>query len=135
MVRLLPGPAEIVDEAPVGRLYKDGRLVLAREDDAIAQRRKLSFVGAVAVSIGLDDGGDLVADPKVWLFGVPIADGRATPFDEIVREAAYSALDGIPRPRRKDASVVAEAVRRAIRAAIGQAWGKRPVCSVQVTQV
>lgn len=135
MVRLLPGPAEIVDEVPVGRLYKDGRLVLAREDDAIARRRKLSFAGAVVVSLVLTGRGELAADPAVSLLGLPIADASATPFEDIVRDAALTALEGIPRPRRKDTAMTGEAVRRSVRAAVGHAWGKRPVCTVTVTIV
>ena len=44
--------------------------------------------------------------------------------------AVLDALDSMPRPRRRDLEVVREAVRRAVRAAIDEAWGKKPVCTV-----
>ncbi len=135
IVRLLPGLAEVIDEAPVGRLYKDGHLILDPEDGAIAQRRKLSYVGTVSVSVVLTRKGDVAADPIVSIIGLPLTDGAGTPMGDIAVDAAYGALDGIPRPRRKDRDMVGEAVRRAVRAAIGQAWGKRPLCSVLVTVV
>ncbi|MBC8020710.1 MAG: hypothetical protein H7X78_05810, partial [Methyloceanibacter sp.] len=42
-------------------------------------------------------------------------------------------IDSIPRPKRKDEALVSEAVRRSVRAAVNQAWGKKPVCSVLLT--
>ena len=41
----------------------------------------------------------------------------------------------MPRPRRRDPEAVAEAARRAVRAAVGAAWGKKPICHVQVLTV
>src|SRR5581483_8436790 len=48
LVRLAP-QAGIIDEVPAGRLYKDGRLVIAAEARTVADRRRLSFVGAISV--------------------------------------------------------------------------------------
>src|SRR5690606_38846503 len=41
MVRLAPGPAEIVDEAPAGRLYLDGEVLTASDEGAVQERRRL----------------------------------------------------------------------------------------------
>jgi ribonuclease J len=46
--------------------------------------------------------------------------------------AVLGALDSIPRPRRRDPEVVREAVRRAVRAAVAEVWGKKPNCAVLV---
>ena len=51
MIRLAPGPLEIVDEVPFGRLYKDGCLLVSADEPPVRERRKLSYVGAVAVSV------------------------------------------------------------------------------------
>ena len=53
--------------------------------------------------------------------------------EEIARDAAIGTVESIPRPRRKDPQLVSEAVRRAVRAALGQAWGKKPICTVLTT--
>ena len=41
LVRLAPGPAEIIDEVPSGRLYKDGTLLLGADARTVAARRRL----------------------------------------------------------------------------------------------
>jgi len=47
MLRLAPGKAEIIDEAPVGRIYKDGKLIGDEEEIGMVERRKLAYVGHV----------------------------------------------------------------------------------------
>jgi ribonuclease J len=133
MVRLLPGPAAIIDEVPVGRLYRDGMVLTRADDGQVRERRKLSFAGSVAVSLVLSEKGVLLAEPEVALTGLPQTDTKGTPFATIARDAVIGTIESIPKPRRKDQALVSEAVRRSVRAAVNQAWGKKPVCSVLLT--
>jgi len=135
MVRLLPGEAKIIDDAPVGRIYRDGDLLIPDADDCVRERRKSSFVGSVTVSITLSKSGELLSDPKTALIGIPQMGARGESFHEIAEKAAIGAIEGIPRPRRKGADLVGEAVRKAVRSAVSAAWGKKPICSVLVSVV
>jgi ribonuclease J len=133
MVRIAPGPAAIIDEVPVGRLYRDGSIITRADDGQVRERRKLSFAGSVAISLVLSEKGALLADPEIALSGLPGTDRLGAPFTTIAREAAIGAIESIPRPRRKDQALVSEAVRRSVRAAVNQAWGKKPLCLVLLT--
>jgi ribonuclease J len=133
MVRLAPAPAAIIDDVPTGRLYRDGAIITRAENGQVRERRKLSFAGSVSVSLVLSDKGALLADPEVALVGIPTTDTQGTSLETIAREAAIGTIESIPRPRRKDQALVGEAVRRSVRAAVNQAWGKKPVCSVLLT--
>jgi ribonuclease J len=135
VVRLLPAPAKIIDDVPVGRLYRDGTILTRADDGQVRERRKLSFAGSVSVSVVLSEKGVLLADPEVALSGLPATDAEGTSFETIARDAAIGTIESIPRPRRKDSALVSEAVRRGVRAAVNQAWGKKPVCSVLLTVV
>jgi ribonuclease J len=135
IVRLLPGPAEIVDEAPVGRVYRDGEILIAGDDDSIRQRRKLSFVGSVVVSVVMRANGEMAADPQTVFSGVPEFDQDGDSFAEIALKAAFGAFESIPRARRRDPDLVGEAVRKSVRAAVNNAWGKKPICTVMVSVV
>lgn len=135
MARLHPGPAEIIDEAPSGRLLRDGTLLLREDDGPLRERRKLSFVGAVTVFVVVDRKGEMAADPHIVMHGIPNLDENGRLFAEIAERAIFNAFDGIPRPRRKDPRTVGEAVRRSVRGAINQAWGKKPLCTVRVATV
>jgi ribonuclease J len=133
VLRLAPGPVETVDEVESGRIYRDGTLIGSLEGMGIPGRRRLAFAGHVAVSLVLDDRGDIVAAPEVELTGLPLADRDGRPFQESVLDSVNGALDSIPRPRRRDPEVVREAVRRAVRAGVSAAWGKKPNCAVLVS--
>jgi ribonuclease J len=133
MVRLLPAPAQVIDDVPVGRLYRDGLILTRADDGQVRERRKLSFAGSVAVSLVMSEKGHLLAEPEVALTGLPATDNEGTPFSEIARDAVIGTIESLPKPKRKDQALVSEAVRRSVRAAVNQAWGKKPMCSVLLT--
>lgn len=135
MVRIGPGDAAVIDAMEPGQLYKDGRLVVTPEASGVRDRRRASFAGVVVVSLVLARDGTVPAEPEVALIGLPDADGRGRAFEDIVQAAASGALDSIPRPRRRDPALVAEATRRSVRAAVAEAWGKKPLCQVLTTVV
>jgi ribonuclease J len=135
LVRLAPGAAEVIDQIPSGRLYKDGSLLIEAEARTIAARRRLSFSGIVSVAMAMNDKGALVAYPEVELIGLPETDVAGTPLEEIARRAVEEAFEALPKPRRRDPDEVAESLRRAVRAAIAERWGKKPICYVHVLVV
>src|SRR5215472_321787 len=135
LVRLAPGAAEIVDQLPSGRLYKDGSLLIEAEARTIAARRRLAFSGIVSVAIAINDKGALMTYPEIELIGLPESDADGTPLLEIARRAVDETFDTLPKPRRRDPDEVAESLRRALRAAIAERWGKKPICHVHVLVV
>lgn len=134
MLRLAPGAPEIIDQVPFGRIYKDGDLIGSEEAMGVRERRKLSFAGHVSVNVILDDRYELADEPDLVAIGVAKADEAGVDLEDIMIEAAESAVNSIPRARRKDLDLVAEAVRRAVRNASDDAWGKKPIATVFVTR-
>ncbi|KQZ13911.1 MULTISPECIES: ribonuclease J [unclassified Mesorhizobium] len=134
MLRLYPGAATIIGKVPFGRVYKDGKLVGTDEAMGIKDRRKLSFAGHVAVNVVLDDKYELAGDPDLVAIGVAEADARGETLEDLMLDAAIGAVDSIPRQRRKDLDLVQESVRRAVRAAANESWGKKPLVTVFVTR-
>jgi ribonuclease J len=131
----LSGEARIIDEVPAGRVYKDGTLLVPAEARTVADRRRLSFAGAVSVALALSEDGQLAADPEYDLIGIPERDRAGGFLHEAVHDAVIECFRSLPRGRRRDPDAVAEAVRRAVRGAIAQRWGKKPMCHVHVLPV
>ncbi len=125
IARLKPGEAEIIDDAPGGRLHLDGKLIVDSQDGPAKQRRKLSFSGIVFVSVLTNEKGEL-EDLVLEADGIPPA------LPQELEELAEDAFTSMPRARRKDANAVGETIRNAIRRACDNAWGKKPVCKVVV---
>jgi ribonuclease J len=135
MVRLAPGPVRIVDDAPVGRLFRDGNLIVPSEEGPVRERRKLAHVGIIIVALVLTRRGEVVSDPLVALDGIPQEDDEGEPMFELVLGAVEGTLKSIPRDRRRDIEMVTEAVRRAVRGEVAGAWGKKPIVKVLVSVI
>jgi ribonuclease J len=135
ILKLWPDPASVIDEAPVGRLYRDGNLIVPDVDGPVKARRKLSFVGIVVIAMALSRRGEIFGEPGVVLEGIPAADRDGESMREIVFDAIDGTLRSIPPKRRGDHGMVQEAVQRAVRSAINEAWGKKPVVKVLLSVV
>jgi ribonuclease J len=135
VVRLAPGEPDIIDEAPSGRLCKDGNTLLAMSDETLRTRQKLAFSGVVTIALAVDGKGDMVGVPDVILSGVPAKTGAGAILDEVVDNALFQTFDNLPRPKRRDANVVSTSIEKAVRSAVADAWGKRPLVHVLVVEV
>ena len=89
----------------------------------------------VTVALALTDKGALAADPEVELLGIPELGKDGTPLADVASDAVHDTFESLPRPKRRDPDSVAEAVRRGVRSAIAQQWGKKPVCHVHILTV
>jgi ribonuclease J len=135
LMQLAPGTPGIVDEVLAGRLYKDGSLLVDSGQRTVPDRRRLGFAGIVSVAIALSDRGELLSDPEIELTGIPETDRDGNLMSRLAYDAVLDAFDSMPRGRRRDPDAVAEAMKRAIRSAIGAAWSKKPMCHVHVLTV
>jgi ribonuclease J len=135
IVLLAPGQARIIDEAPTGRLFRDGSLIVPDDDGPVRERRKLMQVGMVMVAITLSSRGEVLGYPQLALDGVPQDGGRGETMYDLALDAVENTLKGLPPARRKDPELVREAVRRAVRGAIAEAWGKKPIAKVLINVV
>lgn len=136
VVRLAPGPAEVIDWVPAGRLLKDGRILLVEDDtDTVYQRRRLSFSGIVSIAVALDNRGHVVGEVDVQYAGVPEIGLSGDSMRSVIGETVHDVVESLPRQRRRDRKLVEEAIVRAVRSAVDEEWGKKPVCHVAVMQV
>ena len=135
LVKLAPGDPGIVDEIPAGRLYKDGRLLVDAQARTVADRKRLSVSGFVSVALALTEKGQLAADPEVEMVGIPETAANGEPMAEIAYDAVMETVQSQPKARRRDPDAVAESVRRAVRAAVAEQWGKKPLVYVHMLLV
>lgn len=135
VVLIGPGAPGVVDEAPTGRLYKDGDLLVPAADATIGERRKLAVAGIVSVAIAIDAGGSLAGEMAIAIMGLPAKTREGTSFEDLVADTAESVVETLPRTRRRDPDLVEQAVERAVRSAVRQAWGKKPVVHCLVVPV
>jgi ribonuclease J len=132
LVRLAPGPAEIIDHVHAGRLARDGDELVPVDAPSLKERRKLLWQGSAAVTIVLNDKGKPLADPKVSLRGFEDAEGELT--DEIL-DALDEALDDLNNSERRDDRRIEEAARQAVRRVVRAHTGKKPLTDVHIVRI
>ncbi len=135
LLRLGPGDPAVIDELPSGRLYKDGLLLEDQKARAVVERRRMSFAGCAFVAIALSEKGELADDPEVDLLGIPEKNAEGEVIADEVFDLVVNTVENLPRARRRDPDAVSESVRRAVRAAIAEQWGKKTLCVVHVLMV
>jgi ribonuclease J len=139
MVRLAPGPAEVVEHVSTGRLGVDGmtdgtpRLVPV-DGEMLRNRRRMVFNGSAVATVVMDGAGRLMGDPQLTALGLLDAVHEAEHHDAVVR-AVRAALNDLPQGARRDDGAVREAARRAVRRTLKDLLGHKPVTDVHLVRV
>jgi len=132
LVRLAPGPAEIVGYVPAGRLARDGDVVVALDGVSVQERRKLLWNGAATATLVIDSQGRAKAEPVVSLRGVEDVDGTLA---EDVVAGLKEALADLSAAERRDDGRVEEAARQAVRRIVRTHLGKKPLTDVHIVRI
>lgn len=135
MVRIAPDPGDLIDEVPIGRMYRDGKLIIGADEGSVRERRKLAMAGIVVVSLVVDKAGNVLSEPDAILDGIPFETADGTPFEDVVFDAVDSTVAGLSQKRKRNFDATADSIKRAVRSAIEQAWGKRTIVKVLITEV
>ena len=124
IVRLLPGNATKIGQAPVGRLVLDGDVILPSDGSTMNERRKLAINGQISVGVAVAKG-RLVGSPQVRVQGVPVEDER----DAFIAEAVAAAAKAVDGPRRAT-DKLREDIRLSVRKVATRWTGKKPIVDV-----
>jgi ribonuclease J len=134
LVRLAPGPAEVLEEVPTGRLVPENSHLLAAGDDLYRTRRRLMAHGTILVGLVLDHYGSLLAAPQLSTFGAVDLEREAGIKDGVI-ENIEDAIEGLDDQPAMEDERVREAVRGATRRALRLTRDKRPIIEVQITRL
>jgi ribonuclease J len=133
LVRLWPGPAEIIDQVPAGRLLLDGDRLVPEGAQGLGERAILGREGIVFATVSIDQTGAVLDGPLLVLRGFSERDGRlADESIEPLEDAADAALNGLKRNERLDDDAIERAVGRALRKACMSAFGRKPMIEIVV---
>ena len=135
VVVLAPGTPAIIDQATHGRMCKDGNLLVGATDPALQARTRLAFAGVVSIAFALTARGEIAGDPDVTFSGLPSRTREGKTMDAVIDAAIFDTLDNLGRGKRRDPDSAANSVERAVRGAVGAAWGKKPTVHVLVVEV
>ncbi len=134
LVRLAPGPAEIVEQVPFGRLALDGALLVPVDSASFRQRTRVLWHGAIVATVVLGPDGRVSGKPQLSMQG--LFDGAGTSeVGENILDAIRDAVDRLPARTRWDDAKVREAARLAVRRAIQETHGKKPTTDIHLVRL
>lgn len=134
LVRLAPGPAEIVDEVTAGRLALDGALLVPLDSEILRKRTQMIWNGSAVVTVVLDRHGRLAAEPQLTLQGLFDGAGIEEALADAT-DAVRDAIEAMPARQRHNDDAVREAARVSVRRAIQASHGKRPPTEVHLVRL
>ena len=135
LVRLAPGPAEIVGHVPAGRLARDGDGggTIPLDGTALRERRKLLWNGAAAVTLVIDKQGRGVGKPVVSLRGLEEADDGTLAADIV--DALGEMLADLKPVERRDEERIRDAAQRTVRRVVRAQGGKKPLTDIHIVRI
>ena len=132
LVRLAPGPAEIIDHVPVGRLARDGDGLVPVDGNTLRERRKLLWNGVATATLIVDGRGRAVAPPKVSLRGIEDETGALV---GAIAAGLREMLADLSAAERGDDKRIEEASRQAVRRVVRAHLGKKPLTDVHIVRI
>ena len=138
VLRLHPGPVEVVDHVRFGRLGLDGGRLSALDSRTLQARRRMMFNGFAFVVVVLDADNRKTIPPRVVVRGL-LEEVDDEEWEALMEEASFAAehaLDEISQERRAQDELILERVSQAVRRVLRQASdGRRPAVEVEVIRL
>ncbi len=134
IIRLGPGVHEIVGEVPHGRLGLDGKTLRKLDSETAKSRKKMSFNGAVVITLVMDRKGQVIQAPQVTMMGL-VDDNISSEINDDIAAVAHDAIDAMPKSTRTDDAAVKHTVGQAARRFLQETRGKKPVMDVHLVRV
>jgi len=134
MIRLAPGPGEIVGQEVSGRLGLDGKMLVPLEGASLKVRQRMAFNGTAVATLVMSSNGKLLGRPQITIHGLAGEDSG----DEAVLAAATTAARAVAdlsAAKLADDAAVREVARIAIRRSLHSHFGKKPVTDVHLVRI
>jgi ribonuclease J len=135
IMRLAPGPAEIVGRATAGRLAIDGKRLIPVEGEVIRMRRRMTYGGVVVATVAINKKGKLLGEAQVSAPGLVDGAGEDQDIREEAAAAITDAVASLSSSSRKDDEKVKNVSVRAARQVFRGATGRRPSVDIHVVRV
>ncbi len=133
MTRIAPGPAEIIDNVPVGRLAYDGDRLVRVDDEYVRRRTRSLYNGSVVVTVVVDNDGQVQGEPQITTTGL-LVDGEDDDLFDDARDAVFAAVAKLKFQARKHDAEIKESVRASVRRVFRQV-STRPGTDIHVVRI
>ena len=135
IVQLYPGlKPEIIDKAPVGRIYVDGKINVGEDSQSLKERVNISYNGFLNITILIKNDGSIVKNPIISYKGIP-SNGEGSDFIFDLEEVIRSISKTYSLNNNKQEQNYIEAIKTNCRKTVKNKTGKRPLTNVNIVRI
>ena len=135
IVQLYPGEKpKVVDKAPVGRIYIDGKISVDEESQSVKERKNLSLNGFLEITIIVNDIGSIVKKPIISFRGIP-SNGESSNFVFELEDKIRDICRTFSLKNSNQEQNLIEALKTKCRKAVKEKTGKRPYTNVNLVRI
>jgi ribonuclease J len=136
VIRLAPGTPQVINHIETGLLAVEPGRIIDAGHQAISQRRKLQFSGAVHATLVMDARGKLMADAKISSVGLvdPESD-EGLDFEDSILDEIDDLLADMTKDELYDDKFVSEEIRIGIRRFVDHRLSLKPKVSVHLIRI
>ncbi|WP_084536583.1 ribonuclease J [Azospirillum halopraeferens] len=134
VIRLAPGPAEVVTQVRAGRWALDGKKLVPLDNGLMRSRHRMVNNGAAVATLVMNGKGELVTAPQIAVMGLLDETIEHNALLDVV-DAVREAVAALPRAARLDDAPVREAARIAVRRTLNASHGKKPLTEVHLVRI
>jgi len=135
IVQLYPGQKpKVVDKAPVGRMYVDGKISVNEDAQSVKERIHIANNGFLEITILINDSGLIIRNPIISFRGIPTnSDGNNFIFD--LEDKIKITCKTYSLKNRKQEQNLIEALKSNCRKTVKDKTGKRPYTNVNLVRI
>jgi ribonuclease J len=135
VVQLYPGEKpKVVDKAPIGRMYVDGKISVGEESQSVKDRKNLSLNGFLEITIIVNDIGSIVKKPIISFKGIP-NNGENTNFIFELEDKIRDICKTFSLKNSNQEQNLIEALKTNCRKTVKEKTGKRPYTNVNLVRI
>ncbi len=135
IVQLYPGEEpKVVDKAPVGRIYIDGKISVDEESQSVKERKNLSFNGFLEITIIVNDNGSIVKKPIISFRGIP-SNGESSNFAFELEDKVRDICKTFSLKNSSQEHNLIEALKSNCKKVVKEKTGKRPYTNVNLVRI
>jgi ribonuclease J len=135
IVQLYPGiKPEVIDKAPFGRLFLDGKISVGEDSQSVKERINISYNGFLEVTILINSSGSIIKNPIISFKGIP-TNGESSNFVFDLEDKIRSICKSFSLKNFKQDQNLIETIRTNCRKTVKEKTGKRPYTNVNLVRI
>ena len=135
IVQLYPGESpKVIDKAPVGRMYVDGKISIGEDSQTLKERIYISHNGFLEVTILINKSGSIVKKPIITSKGIP-QNGEKSNFVFELEDKIKSICKTYSLNNYKQEQNLIDILKTNCRKTIKEKTGKRPYTNINLIRI